>query len=341
MERSLMGVDLVVQTRIKPQGKLLFVQINRLQSIDQINLLNKNKKKEMRWSKSSIFIFFFAVSAVSLVRSSNSSSSSSNNAYPSLDQQLHANYISTSGGGSSSSNNGRSGFQGRLWDFPNPAPGANLFNTSLAFTIPLFSINTQALTGSARSLLDSAPSAFASYANDAASAYSSAVGLPPLGSGVVTALAIPALIAGILILLFDIFSRPFLSGLTAPLMGNQARASDSIFSNGFSGMAEYLLTFVENSLDHVPTIDGEECIKRSVCEAHSNPKKYGLIALPLQLLFPPYPYSGTDDTSKISKYQLAARYGKNENANCGAQYHGCVVNPLDLVHSFARMITDF
>ena len=45
------------------------------------------------------------------------------------------------------------------------------------------------------------------------------------------------------------------------------------------------------------------------------------------------PYTETDEPSRIvSKYQLAARYGRQDNANCAAQYDGCVVNFLDAFH---------
>lgn len=220
----------------------------------------------MKWLIVTNFLFVIAY-----VSATNSTTVAPNAALNSTDspkdsQQTYPYRISRAYDTNSNDNNYKNGpYTGRFFDIPNPAPGSNLFNTSLAFTIPLFSINTKALTG--RSLIE--PLDGLKYG----------AAFPPLGSGVVAGLAIPALVAGILILLFDVFSRPF-------LMNNQGRASDSIFSGGFGGIAEYILTFAENSLDHLPSIDGEECIKRSVCEAHSNPKKYGIIALPLQLLFP-------------------------------------------------------
>lgn len=51
------------------------------------------------------------------------------------------------------------------------------------------------------------------------------------------------------------------------------------------------------------------------------------------------PYLDSEDANKIvSKYQLAARYGRGENANCAAQYDGCMVNVLDLFQSAVNMI---
>ena len=51
------------------------------------------------------------------------------------------------------------------------------------------------------------------------------------------------------------------------------------------------------------------------------------------------PYLDSEDASKIvSKYQLAARYGRGENANCAAQYDGCMVNVLDVLQGAINMI---
>lgn len=66
-------------------------------------------------------------------------------------------------------------------------------------------------------------------------------------------------------------------------------ARQSFFSNGLNTMSEYLMSLVENSLEDLPSLprlEAQECMKRSVCEAHNQPKKYGLIGLILQLLFP-------------------------------------------------------
>lgn len=47
--------------------------------------------------------------------------------------------------------------------------------------------------------------------------------------------------------------------------------------------------WVEKSVDDLPSfprLDAQECMKRAVCEAHHQPKKYGLTGLVLQLFFP-------------------------------------------------------
>ena len=47
--------------------------------------------------------------------------------------------------------------------------------------------------------------------------------------------------------------------------------------------------WVEKSVDDLPSfprLDAQECMKRAVCEAHHQPKKYGLTGLVLQIFFP-------------------------------------------------------
>lgn len=51
------------------------------------------------------------------------------------------------------------------------------------------------------------------------------------------------------------------------------------------------------------------------------------------------PYTEAEEPLKVvSKYQLAARYGRQDNANCAAQYDGCLVNFLDLVQGLINLV---
>ncbi len=55
------------------------------------------------------------------------------------------------------------------------------------------------------------------------------------------------------------------------------------------GVSESIMGYVEKTVDDFPSfprLDAQECMKRSICEAHNQPKKYGLIGLVLQLFFP-------------------------------------------------------
>ncbi|KAH9383544.1 uncharacterized protein LOC144149219 [Haemaphysalis longicornis] len=105
--------------------------------------------------------------------------------------------------------------------------------------------------------------------------------------------------------------------------------------SGLAGFSEFVMTRVDKGLEKfpsIPSLDPQECMKRSVCEAHNQPNKYGLIGLALQLLYPPY--SAPDEpTTVVSKYQLAARYGRQEDADCSRQYDGCIVSPLEIIQT--------
>ncbi|UXI16698.1 hypothetical protein NH340_JMT02641 [Sarcoptes scabiei] len=55
------------------------------------------------------------------------------------------------------------------------------------------------------------------------------------------------------------------------------------------GVSESLMDWVERSVDDLPSIprlDAQECMKRCICEAHNQPKKYGAVGLIIQLFFP-------------------------------------------------------
>jgi len=111
-------------------------------------------------------------------------------------------------------------------------------------------------------------------------------------------------------------------------------------SNRFMYVSENVMVWVEKTLDNLPNLPGFEaqsCMKRCICEAHNQPKKYGLTGLVLQLFFPPYIESDTP-SKIISKYQLAARYGRTEKANCAIQYDDCIVNFLDMIQSVTNLI---
>ncbi|XP_070377613.1 uncharacterized protein [Dermacentor albipictus] len=104
---------------------------------------------------------------------------------------------------------------------------------------------------------------------------------------------------------------------------------------GLASLSEFVMTRVDKGLEKfpsIPSLDPQECMKRSVCEAHNQPNKYGLVGLALQLLYPPYS-APEEPTAVVSKYQLAARYGRQEDADCSRQYDGCIVSPLEIVQT--------
>jgi len=129
----------------------------------------------------------------------------------------------------------------------------------------------------------------------------------------------------------------------APLTADerQAQGIQGLLTRGLVGVSESIMGWVERSVDDLPSfprLDAQECMKRSVCEAHNQPKKYGALGLALQLFFPPYTETDESKVRVVSKYQLAARYGRQDNANCSSQYDGCMVNILDIVQALINLV---
>lgn len=66
------------------------------------------------------------------------------------------------------------------------------------------------------------------------------------------------------------------------LAHNKARPS-------LRGSLDSMMGWVERSVEHLPNLPRlhpKECIKRSICEAHNEPDKYGAVGVMLRLLFP-------------------------------------------------------
>ncbi|XP_077537693.1 uncharacterized protein LOC144149856 [Haemaphysalis longicornis] len=87
----------------------------------------------------------------------------------------------------------------------------------------------------------------------------------------------------------------------------------------------------------VPRMDAQECLKRTVCEAHNKPGRYGLLGITLQFFFPPF-RPGDAEGTRMSPLQLAARYGREPSADCGRQYDGCF---LDLLQTLQGAVDYF
>ncbi|XP_022708712.1 uncharacterized protein LOC111271921 isoform X1 [Varroa jacobsoni] len=110
---------------------------------------------------------------------------------------------------------------------------------------------------------------------------------------------------------------------------------------GIAGVTEYVMKAVDRSIDRIPSIpslDPQECMKRSVCEAHNQPDRYGLLGLTLQLIFPPYLAGEDEDAPMVSKYQQAARYGRRNDAECGRHFDGCIVSPLEVTQKIINYL---
>jgi len=121
-----------------------------------------------------------------------------------------------------------------------------------------------------------------------------------------------------------------LSKLTGHTVTAQSRRDD----DGAASGGNPFLKDIYSRIKSLPMFDWEECLLRAVCEANSDPLRYGALGVPFQLFFPPY--SDTDDPAMISKYQLAARYGKSPTGICDVEYGTCMMNPLDLLTNVAN-----
>lgn len=59
--------------------------------------------------------------------------------------------------------------------------------------------------------------------------------------------------------------------------------------SSFQARVDSLMGYIERSVEHLPSfprLHPQECVKRSICEAHNKPDKYGAIGFMLRLLFP-------------------------------------------------------
>ncbi|TRY77852.1 hypothetical protein TCAL_06145 [Tigriopus californicus] len=89
-------------------------------------------------------------------------------------------------------------------------------------------------------------------------------------------------------------------------------------------------TFVQRSFSSMARSWGlEECGQLAICDAHARYDDYGVIALPLVLMFP-----GAHDSEdeSLTLYQMAAVKGKARE-ECTAEY-SCLVNPMTVAKFF-------
>jgi len=83
-------------------------------------------------------------------------------------------------------------------------------------------------------------------------------------------------------------------GISESVMGRSFNAEErqgmsNFLTSRLVGVSESIMGWVEKSVDDLPSfprLDAQECMKRCICEAHNQPKKYGIIGLVLQLFFP-------------------------------------------------------
>lgn len=70
---------------------------------------------------------------------------------------------------------------------------------------------------------------------------------------------------------------------------NGAIAAPLTQTLNINARVESVMSWIERSVDHLPNfprLHPQECVKRSICEAHNAPNKYGAIGFMLRVMFP-------------------------------------------------------
>ncbi|CAL8091132.1 unnamed protein product [Orchesella dallaii] len=174
-------------------------------------------------------------------------------------------------------------------DSESPFVQQRLFNTAVALTIPLFSFTL--------------PQRSSNY------------GGIDLANQVIFGAFV--LVATLFVFVVPIF-------FTKP---SEARSNDK---NGIlnSLMANNkVFNFMNADLSNKIGLDTSKCLQKSICEANRSPKKYGVMATPFQMFFPP-PSNGTAD-ARATIFQLAAKDGKYSKKECGKLYN-CFFDIMDM-----------
>ncbi|KAL3253681.1 hypothetical protein MRX96_054465 [Rhipicephalus microplus] len=69
-----------------------------------------------------------------------------------------------------------------------------------------------------------------------------------------------------------------------------------------------LLNMAAKMPNLVPRMDAQECLKRTICEAHNKPGRYGIIGIALQLFFPPFRPGDAEDSTTAASWTRCRRY---------------------------------
>lgn len=135
------------------------------------------------------------------------------------------------------------------------------------------------------------------------------------------------------------------------LTGGGGAGNNIVARFGLQGRVESMMGWVERSIEHLPNfprLHPQECVKRSICEAHNEPDKYGAIGFTLRLLFPASNLTSTDrmddmEYKVINKYRYAAGYGLTHRVDvnngtgsttaCKDKYEDCLVSLLDVARN--------
>lgn len=79
-----------------------------------------------------------------------------------------------------------------------------------------------------------------------------------------------------------------MSAAAAPAAGDEGPLSFVRYLS-IQSRVDSMMGWIERSVEHLPNfprLHPQECVKRSICEVHNEPEKYGAIGFILRLLFP-------------------------------------------------------
>lgn len=135
------------------------------------------------------------------------------------------------------------------------------------------------------------------------------------------------------------------TGSGSLLLEEPPRSGNSPLS--LHGQLDSVMGWIERSVEHLPNfprLHPQECVKRTICEAHNEPSKYGGLGFVLRLLFPASNHTSTDrmdnmEYKVINKYRHAAGFGASRRLEsngtgtpgaCKEKYEDCLVSLLDV-----------
>ncbi len=114
---------------------------------------------------------------------------------------------------------------------------------------------------------------------------------------------------------------------------------------------------VEAAVAKFANVLGDQCAKRTVCEAHARANKNNFdgegadlyrelvdspLSMPIRAMFPVPDLTDLEneylEDVTLSPFQVAALYGRTKGADCGEQYKLCFVSLLDLSSSTSTKV---
>lgn len=172
-----------------------------------------------------------------------------------------------------------------------PNYSAGKFNTTVAFTIPLFAFRVPALSALTLGTANTA-----------------------------SIVSVGFLIVLTVLVLFVI-----------PLLGYAQGRTSREDLNEDAYITDYLTNLVYDALNEISSVADDTCTERTVCEVWRNPHRFGYLAAPLQLLYPPDGHPGPR--------QKAALLGVTDtDTDCKDEYN-CELSIMDILLYLTKFVS--